>query len=301
MKTLFDALLGSGLPHGYCLAWKPGLLWTMVITDLLIGLAYVSISSAPFVFIRRRRELQFSWMFVLFGIFIFACGLTHFVAVVGIWKPVYQLEAAVKVVTALASLGTAIVLWPLIGTVARFLDEREALARSNDALRSELLENSLRDPLTSLYNRRFLNETLSLEGRRGYAIVMLDIDHFKKINDQHGHPTGDIVLQAIAKMLLSTTRKGDVICRYGGEEFTIVMRGATMREGMEQAERVRRACADLTLSSYGGVALGRITLSAGVAAYPGNGEAPTAVLEAADRALYKAKRDGRDRAQTAAE
>lgn len=299
MKSLLDSLLGSGLPHGYCLAWKPGLLWTMVTTDLMIGLAYVSISTALFVFIRDRKELQFSWMFVLFGIFIFACGLTHFVAVVGIWKPVYQLEAAVKVVTAFASLGTAVVLWPLIRTASRFLDEREALAKSNEALRSELLENSLRDPLTSLYNRRFLSETLSLEGRRGYAIIMLDIDHFKALNDQHGHSTGDIVLQTIARMLVNTTRKGDVICRYGGEEFTIVMRSATLREGYDQAERVRRACAELKITSYAGLPLGAVTLSAGVAAFPGSGDSGTSVLDAADRALYQAKHAGRDRTETA--
>lgn len=298
MSTVFDALLGSGLPHGYCLAWKPGLLWTMVITDMAIGLAYVSISSALFVFIRKRQELQFSWMFVLFGIFIFACGLTHFVAVAGIWKPVYHLEAAVKVVTAIASLGTAVVLWPLVGTASRFLDERAALEKSNEALRLELLENSLRDPLTSLYNRRFLSETLSLEGRRGYAIIMLDIDHFKALNDEHGHSTGDGVLQAIARMLIGNTRKGDVICRYGGEEFTIVMRGATLREGHDQAERVRRACAGMRMVSTSGKALA-ITLSAGVAAFPENGEGAGAVLEAADRALYHAKTNGRDRTELA--
>lgn len=300
MSTVLDSLLGSGLPHGYCLAWNPGLLWTMVLTDLMIGLAYVSISSSLFIFIRGRKDLRFSWMFVLFGIFIFACGVTHFVGVVGIWKPVYRLEAAVKIVTAIASLGTAIVLWPLIRTASRLLDERETLEKANEALRSELLENSLRDPLTSLYNRRFLSETLSLEGRRGYATIMLDIDRFKALNDEHGHATGDEVLQSIAKMLMSTTRKGDVICRYGGEEFTVVMRGATLREGYDQAERIRRACAELKISTQGGQALGAITLSAGVAAFPGSGDTPNAVLNAADRALYKAKHEGRDRTEAAA-
>ncbi|MDP9139926.1 MAG: GGDEF domain-containing protein [Pseudomonadota bacterium] len=301
MNGFLDSLLGSGLPHGYCLAWKPGLLWTFVISDMTIGLAYLSISSALMVFIRSQKDLQFSWMFVLFGIFIFACGLTHFVGVVGIWKPVYHLEAAVKVVTAIASIGTAVVLWPLIGKASQFLSEREALEKSNEALRLELLENSLRDPLTSLYNRRFLSETLSLEDRRGYAIIMLDIDHFKILNDEHGHATGDGVIQAVAGLLQSNTRKGDVICRYGGEEFTIIMRNATLRDGYEQAEKIRRACTELKLITRNGHALGAITLSAGIAAYPTNGDVGRTVLDEADRALYRAKQQGRNRSETASD
>ncbi len=299
MDSFLDSLLGSGLPHGYCLSWKPGLLWTLVISDMTIGLAYVSISTALMVFIRDQKELKFSWMFVLFGIFIFACGLTHFVGVVGIWTPVYHLEAALKVITAIASIGTAVVLWPLIRTASRFLRERDALEKANEALRLELLENSLRDPLTSLYNRRFLSETISLEDRRGYAIIMLDIDHFKALNDKYGHSTGDTVIQAIATLLSGNTRRGDVICRYGGEEFTIVMRGATLRDGYEQAEKLRRACAALKLKSRNGEGLGPITISAGVAAYPVNGDAGRAVLDEADRALYRAKEDGRNRSETA--
>ncbi len=299
MSSFLDSLLGSGLPHGYCLAWKPGLLWTLVISDMTIGLAYVSISAALMIFIRDQKELKFSWMFVLFGIFIFACGLTHFVGVAGIWKPVYRLEAALKVITAIASIGTAIVLWPLIRTASRFLREREALEKANEALRLELLENSLRDPLTALYNRRFLSETLSLEDRRGYAIIMLDIDHFKALNDKYGHSTGDAVIQAIARLLISNTRRGDVICRYGGEEFTIVMRGATLRDGHAQAEKIRKACAELKMTSRNDEDLGTITISAGIAAYPVDGDAGRSVLDEADRALYRAKLAGRNRSETA--
>lgn len=299
MNNLLDSILGSGIPHGYCLSWKPGLLWTLVTTDLSIGIAYVSISSALIYFIHQQKELKFSWMFVLFGIFIFACGLTHFVSVAGIWKPVYRLEAALKVITAIASIGTAIVLWPLVRTASNFLNERAALERANEELRLELLENSLRDPLTALYNRRFLSETLSLEDRRGFAIIMIDIDHFKMLNDQYGHATGDDVIQAIAKMLSSNSRRGDVVCRYGGEEFTLVMRGASLRDGYEQAEKMRQACSEIRLTSRDGQALGRITISAGVAAYPENGDVGHAVLGEADRALYRAKKDGRNRTETA--
>jgi diguanylate cyclase (GGDEF)-like protein len=181
----------------------------------------------------------------------------------------------------------------------KFLREREALEKANEGLRLELLENSLRDPLTSLYNRRFLSETLSLEDRRGYAILMLDIDHFKTLNDEFGHLTGDSVLQAIAKMLQRNTRRGDVICRYGGEEFTVVMRGASLSDGYGQAEQIRRACSELKLSSRDGAPLGTITLSAGVAAFPDNGDSGRSVLGEADRALYLAKDEGRNRSETA--
>ena len=299
LDTLLDSLLGSGLPHGYCLSWNPGILWTLVTTDMSIGLAYVSISSALLYFILQQNELKFSWMFVLFGIFIFACGLTHFVSVAGIWKPVYRLEAALKVITAVASIGTAVVLWPLVRTASQFLNERATLEKANEALRAELLENSLRDPLTALYNRRFLSETLSIEDRREYAIIMIDIDHFKVLNDEHGHAVGDDVIQAIAKLLSNNSRRSDVVCRYGGEEFTLVMRGATLKNGYDQAEKIRQACADLRLMSRGRKALGQITISAGVAAYPENGDAGSSVLNEADRALYRAKNDGRNRSETA--
>lgn len=299
MDILIDLFTGSGLPHGYCLSWAPGLLWTLVTSDMTIGLAYVSISSALIYFIQQQKALKFSWMFVMFGIFIFACGLTHFVGVASIWRPVYRLDALLKVITAIASVGTAVVLWPLVKTASRYLDERAALENANDALRAELLENSLRDPLTALFNRRFLSETLSLEDRRGFAIIMFDIDHFKDLNDEYGHPTGDDVIQAIAKLLTNTSRRGDVVCRYGGEEFTLVMRGASLKEGYEQAEKMRRACADLKLSSRDGQPLGPVTISAGVAAYPDNGDAGCSVLDEADRALYRAKKDGRNRSETA--
>jgi diguanylate cyclase (GGDEF)-like protein len=299
MDGLFNFFLGAGVPHGYCLSWAPGLLWTLVTSDMSIGLAYVSISSALTYFIWDQQELKFSWMFALFGIFIFACGLTHFVAVASIWQPVYRLEAMLKVITAIASIGTAAALWPLAKAASRYLNEHAALEKSNEQLRCELLESSLRDPLTGLFNRRFLSETLSLEDRRGFAIVMFDIDHFKKLNDLYGHSTGDAVLESVAKLLTELSRRGDVVCRYGGEEFTLVMRGASLKDGYEQTEKMRMACAKLRLLSIDGRTLAPVTMSAGVAAFPDNGEAGCSVLDEADRALYRAKRAGRNRSETA--
>jgi signal transduction histidine kinase/CheY-like chemotaxis protein len=101
-------------PHGYCLLWQPELVWTHVVADALIAAAYFSIPIALISFIRRRRDLEFSWIFWLFATFIVACGMTHILAIWTLWNADYGIEALVKVITAIASVGTAIVLWPLI-------------------------------------------------------------------------------------------------------------------------------------------------------------------------------------------
>lgn len=102
------------MPHGHCYLWTPELLWTYLISDATIGLAYLSIPIALMYFIRKRNDLQFNWVFVLFSVFIVACGITHFVAIWTIWHPDYWLDAILKAFTALASLITAVVLWPMI-------------------------------------------------------------------------------------------------------------------------------------------------------------------------------------------
>ncbi|MET0308434.1 MAG: response regulator [Sphingomonas sp.] len=115
MDWLFAAFSnGSYAPHGYCLLWQPGLIWTHVIADAVIALAYFSIPVALITLIRKRRDLDFGWVFWCFAVFILACGGTHLMAIWTLWQPVYGLEAAVKVVTAVASIVTAIVLWPLL-------------------------------------------------------------------------------------------------------------------------------------------------------------------------------------------
>ena len=111
LKPFFD---GSYEPHGYCLLWNPGLIWTHVVSDLLIAAAYFSIPLALISLIHRRKDLEFSGMFALFAVFILACGMTHILSVWNLWHGDYGLEAVVKAVTAAASIPTAILLWPLI-------------------------------------------------------------------------------------------------------------------------------------------------------------------------------------------
>jgi hypothetical protein len=111
LKPFFD---GSYEPHGYCLLWNPGLIWTHVVSDLLIAAAYFSIPLALVSLIRRRKDLEFSWIFMLFAVFILACGMTHILSVWNLWHGDYGIEAVVKAITAAASIPTAIILWPLI-------------------------------------------------------------------------------------------------------------------------------------------------------------------------------------------
>jgi len=165
-------------------------------------------------------------------------------------------------------------------------------------LQSQLREQAVRDPLTDLFNRRYLEETLDRElaraAREAYpvCIIMIDIDHFKQVNDTYGHEAGDYVLKATADILRQQNRRGDFACRFGGEEFLIVMPNINMDVAIARAETLRQ-----TLNSLK-VAYGRYSLSAtfsmGIACYPAHGDSREALLRAADRAMYAAKEAGRD-------
>ena len=166
-------------------------------------------------------------------------------------------------------------------------------------LQAQLKEQTLRDPLTGLHNRRYLEETLTRElaraKRDGYplAFIMLDLDHFKKINDIHGHAAGDTVLKDFAAMLMQGAREGDVICRYGGEEFLILLPNMTLEQGRTRAESWRSRL-ESTLIKHEDRAIA-VTLSAGIAEYPSNGNDTRVLLRLADEALYRAKDGGRNR------
>ncbi len=155
------------------------------------------------------------------------------------------------------------------------------------------------DPLTGLPNRRALDALLAgLPARRraedGLAIVMVDLDRFKDLNDRHGHPAGDGVLRAVAGVLARGLRTGDLAARYGGEEFAIVLRGASVPRAVEVAQRIRSAVAELPPAALG-VPEG-VTISAGVAIAAPD-EPAGELLRRADQALYAAKRGGRDRVE----
>jgi diguanylate cyclase (GGDEF)-like protein len=154
--------------------------------------------------------------------------------------------------------------------------------------------------LTGLFNRRFMEESLERElrradrGKQELALLMLDIDHFKSFNDTFGHPAGDALLRELGKLLKETTRGQDVACRYGGEEFAFVLAGASLDAARKRAELLREEIKQLNVR-HGGQLLGAVTLSIGIAVFPGSGENPVQLVKAADEALYRAKEEGRDR------
>lgn len=175
-----------------------------------------------------------------------------------------------------------------------------ALALANLRLRETLRQQSIRDPNTGLYNRRYLEETSSRELRRmerseqPLAMIMLDVDHFKQFNDTFGHEAGDLVLKQVAATLLDHARESDVVSRYGGEEFALMMPGTSIADAAERAEALRKAIKQLHLT-HRGRTLGTITASFGVSAFPELGASWVEIVNAADRSLYQAKADGRDR------
>lgn len=179
--------------------------------------------------------------------------------------------------------------------VAIALADAMSLALSNIALRERLRNQALRDPLTSLYNRRFLEEmlerlTTDAERRRApLAVIMMDLDHFKKLNDRYGHAAGDLVLRNTATAVLSCLRPVDVACRYGGEELAILLPDSTLEQAIAKAEQIR---ARLASASAGEVP---VTASFGVAAMPETCRRAADLLPTADVALYQAKDLGRDR------
>jgi diguanylate cyclase (GGDEF)-like protein len=174
------------------------------------------------------------------------------------------------------------------------------LSVANIRLREALRSQSIKDPLTGLYNRRYLEETLEREIRRAVrseqalGVLMLDLDHFKKFNDTYGHDAGDTVLRETASFLSKSIRAEDIVCRFGGEEFVVILPTAELNNAHARAERIRSKLRELTVL-HQGQSLGIVTVSVGVAALPEHGTSPRELLDAADAALYRAKREGRDR------
>lgn len=180
------------------------------------------------------------------------------------------------------------------------LAEQAGLALANIRLRETLRQQSIREPLTGLFNRRYMQETLRRElaraERKGapLAVVLLDLDHFKRFNDTFGHEAGDAVLVAVARALEQSVRVSDLVCRLGGEEFVVLLAGVGAEMASERAENLLHAIRQLSVE-HGQRSLGRITASLGLALYPDHGKTADALIEAADAALYDAKSAGRDR------
>lgn len=182
------------------------------------------------------------------------------------------------------------------------LAEQLALALMNIKLRDSLQEQSLRDALTGLYNRRQMDMSFedafeeAEERTAPLSVLLIDIDHFKKLNDVHGHAVGDEALKLLADLLEDMFRGSDVACRFGGEEFVVLLPGADLATAVKRAEELRERCQSMTLFSDGKPL--NFTLSVGVAALEEGMSQPDELLKRADDALYKAKNQGRNRVET---
>ena len=186
-----------------------------------------------------------------------------------------------------------------ISALAQTIAEQAALALSNAKLRQVLRDQSIKDPLTGLYNRRYMEETLSRElarsdrNKKPLSLIMVDLDHFKRINDTHGHPAGDAVLRAAGRCLGGAVRESDVACRFGGEEFVLILPDCPPEAAIAKANEL---CESVRLLRFieSGEAV-QITASFGVASYPADGVEAQGLVQAADAALYQAKTSGRNR------
>jgi len=204
------------------------------------------------------------------------------------WISFFTFIVIISTVSILAS-------WIRLRDMNQIVYQRRLLIESE----AKLFEESIRDHLTGLFNRRYLDETIEREIQRAkraefpVGFIMLDIDHFKNFNDKFGHAAGDIVLQEIGNLLEAKMRFADIVCRYGGEEFVVVMPEASLKVTRRRAEELQEAIKQLDLH-YENKNLGNVTISSGVAVFPDHGNDGQAVLRSADTALYTAKRSGRD-------
>jgi diguanylate cyclase (GGDEF)-like protein/PAS domain S-box-containing protein len=178
------------------------------------------------------------------------------------------------------------------------------LSIANIRLRDALRTQSVRDALTGLYNRRYLEEVLEREVRRAaraaqsLGILMIDLDHFKTFNDTYGHDAGDAVLRETGAALGRGIRAEDFVCRFGGEEFVVILPTANLEAACARAERLRLKMKELTIL-HQGRSMGMLTVSIGVAVFPEHGLSPKELMAAADAALYEAKHRGRDQVSVA--
>ena len=177
--------------------------------------------------------------------------------------------------------------------------ERAALTISNLSLRDKLHEQTIRDPLTGQFNRRYMEKTLERELSRAIrhhgtlGILMIDVDNLKSTNDQYGHGAGDVLLRELGMFLSLHTRNEDIVCRYGGDEFIIVLNESNLEGSYQRAQKLQQGIKELQLQ-YSDVILGDIQVSIGVACYPEHGDNVDTLLKCADNALYQAKSKGRD-------
>ncbi len=316
VDKLFD---GSFMPHGHCLQWLPTLLFLHVSGDVLTAIAYFVIPLALVYLVKKRTDLAFNWIFIMFAAFIFLCGVSHLMALINIWHGFYYIEGIAKFTTGLVSVLTAIMIWRLmpkalaIHSNDEFRIKNEALLRvqhelleANQSLELRVLDRTKEleriahtDALTGITNRRGLIDSLAVEIDRAQryqhrlSLLMVDLDHFKYINDEYGHLTGDAVLIESANILTQACRSTDVLGRYGGEEFLLLLPETDIESASLLAERIRGDFEQHRFCQDDGVEIS-LTCSIGVTEFQAD-ESQTSLLQTVDRMLYSAKNAGRNK------
>ncbi|MCU4676691.1 diguanylate cyclase [Catenovulum sp. 2E275] len=306
---------GSLMPHGHCLLWRWDLLFLHVVGDFLTVLAYGLIPFAIVYFVYKRTDIKFNWLIVLFAGFIAFCGMTHLVGLINVWHGYYFIEGIVKFLTGIISITTAYMLWRLMPQLLT-IPSLEMLQQRNvelERVKKELedinktLEEKVKlrtieleiqantDPVTGIESRHAIMEILEnnfnhhTRYNRIFSVLMIDIDHFKQVNDNFGHQTGDKILYAVAQCIKQSCRLTDYVGRYGGEEFLVILPETDSIGAQYLAERIRTCVAELELSIAQ-----RVTCSIGISSMQ-KGLIQATVIKNADEALYQAKRTGRNR------
>ena len=318
--NFFEKLLdGSFMPHGHCLLWRADLLFLHVGGDMLTVLAYALIPVALIYLVLKRSDLAFNWIFVMFAAFIFLCGVTHLISLINIWHGYYYVAGILKFSTGVVSVATAIICWKLIPKALAIPSNDEFRAKNDMLLKAQeelisanlLLEQRVQertqeleriartDALTGVLNRGGLMDRLTLEVNRctrynaTLSILMIDLDLFKSVNDNYGHPAGDQVLIEVANILTSTCRSSDGAGRHGGEEFLIVLPETNIAKARELAERIRMAVEKHSFCVSESLNI-NLTCSIGVAEFHGE-RTLSDLLQLTDEMLYRAKREGRNK------
>lgn len=317
LERLFQ---GNLMPHGQCLLWRPDLLIMHIGGDILTVVAYFTIPIALVLLVKKRDDLEFNWVFLMFSAFIFLCGITHLIALINIWYGYYFIEGVAKVLTGIVSISTACMTLALLPQ-AISMPSRRSMMQVNEALEkakfdlldlTEQLEKkvtertialeklAVTDELTGLSNRRAmmqrLEEQVQLMQRyhKPFSVIMCDLDNFKAINDTHGHPTGDDVLRTFSGHMQGNTRDVDFCGRVGGEEFLIILPESILDEAMRVAQRLCDQCRrDRSILAADNSAV-VVTCSIGAIQCAAD-ESLEQILARVDQALYSAKSMGRDR------
>lgn len=311
LDTIFDS---SYMPHGFCLQWRKDLLFMVLVGNALTVVAYSLIPVALVHLVKKRKDLKFNGIFLLFAAFIAFCGVSHALEIVNVWYGYYFLQGVAQLLTGLASALTAFALWKLmpsflaVPSTAALNAQNEKLRQAHEELeavnrsleqkvkaRTESLQQLANtDQLTQINNRRAILDRLDYEFQkfqrqpRSLSVLMLDIDHFKAINDTFGHLEGDKMLVAVAQLIAGACRQTDSVGRYGGEEFLVVLPETSMEDAKDLAERMRLSMVDCRTKN--GDAL---TCSIGVATLQ-EGQGILELIQVADDRVYTAKRRGRN-------